>query len=73
MKKHSLSFAIAILVLGCSLQAQAKKKSISFKDSLDKAFDLSANIIDANGFLPIPYIITGPAVGGLEEPSFLFS
>jgi hypothetical protein len=41
-----------------------KKKSISFKDSLDKAFDLSDYIIDANGFVPIPYIITEPAVGG---------
>jgi hypothetical protein len=64
MKKHGLSFATALLVLSFSLQAQSKKKSISFKDSLDKAFDLSDYIIDANGFVPIPYIITEPAVGG---------
>jgi len=64
MKKYGLSFATALLVLSLSLQAQSKKKSISFKDSLDKAFDLSDYIIDANGFVPIPYIITEPAVGG---------
>lgn len=64
MKKYSLSFAAAMLVLCCSLQAQSKKKNISFKDSLDNAFDLSDYIIDANGFVPVPYIITEPAVGG---------
>ena len=64
MKKYSLSFAAAMLVLSCSLQAQSKKKIISFKDSLDNAFDLSDYIIDANGFVPVPYIITEPAVGG---------
>ena len=64
MKKYSFSFAAAMLVFCCSLQAQSKKKSISFKDSLDNAFDLSDYIIDANGFVPVPYIITEPAVGG---------
>jgi hypothetical protein len=64
MKKYSLSLATAMLVLCYSIQAQSKKKSISFKDSLDKAFDLSDYIIDANGFVPIPYIITEPALGG---------
>ncbi|HEX4850529.1 MAG TPA: hypothetical protein VFV08_06965 [Puia sp.] len=34
------------------------------KDSLDNAFDLSDYVIDANGFIPIPYIITEPALGG---------
>jgi hypothetical protein len=64
MKKYTLSFITALLVLCSSLYAQPKKKSISFKDSLDKAFDLSDYIIDANGFVPIPYIITEPALGG---------
>ena len=64
MKKYSFSFAAAMLVFCCSLQAQSKKKSISFKDSLDNAFDLSDYIIDANGFVPVPYIITEPALGG---------
>ena len=64
MKKYSLSFVTAMLVSCSSLLAQTKKKSISFKDSLDKAFDLSDYIIDANGFIPVPYIITEPALGG---------
>ena len=34
------------------------------KDSLDGAFDLSDYIIDANGFIPVPIIITEPALGG---------
>ncbi len=44
--------------------AQQIKKSISLKDSLDGAFDLSNYIIDANGFVPVPYIITEPSLGG---------
>ena len=51
-----------MLVLCYSLHAQ--KKKISLKDSLDGAFDVSDYIIDANGFIPIPYIITEPALGG---------
>src|SRR4030095_7035884 len=64
MKIYTLSFITALLVLCCSLHAKPKKKSISFKDSLDNAFDLSDYIIDANGFVPVPYIITEPALGG---------
>src|SRR4030095_6706846 len=64
IKKYSLSFATAMVLLCCSVQAQSKKKNISFRDSIDKAFDLSDYIIDANGFVPVPYIITEPAVGG---------
>jgi hypothetical protein len=37
---------------------------ISMKDSVDGKFDLSNYIIQANGFVPIPMIITEPAVGG---------
>lgn len=42
----------------------AQKKPVSLKDSLDGKFDLSKYIIDANGFVPVPMIITEPAVGG---------
>jgi hypothetical protein len=45
------------------IQAQTKNK-FSLKDSLDGDFDLSDYIINANGFVPIPYIITEPALGG---------
>jgi hypothetical protein len=40
------------------------KRRIPLKDSLDGKFDASDYIIDANGFVPVPYIITEPAVGG---------
>ncbi|MBO9201721.1 MULTISPECIES: BamA/TamA family outer membrane protein [Niastella] len=44
--------------------SQPAKYKISLKDSLDKALDLSDWIIQANGFVPIPFIITEPALGG---------
>jgi hypothetical protein len=47
-----------------ALHAQHEKKKIPTKDSLDGAFDLSDYLIDANGFIPVPIIITEPAVGG---------
>ena len=47
-----------------SANAQENKKTISIKDSTDHAFDLSDYIIDAHGFVPIPFIITEPALGG---------
>jgi len=64
MKKYYLSFVASMLVLCFSLQAQSTKKKISLKDSVDNAFDVSDYIIDANGFIPVPYIITEPALGG---------
>src|SRR4030095_14299551 len=57
-----------LLTISClcyfSTEAQPAKKKISLKDSLDGKLDLSDFIIDANGFVPIPYIITEPAFGG---------
>ena len=54
-----------VLILACSFVfAQKRKTNISLKDSLDGAFDLSDYIIDANGFVPVPYLITEPALGG---------
>jgi hypothetical protein len=46
------------------VQCQQKVKAVSLKDSLDKSFDLSDYVINANGFVPVPYIITEPALGG---------
>ncbi|RXP44776.1 hypothetical protein EC396_16575 [Lutibacter sp. HS1-25] len=40
-----------------------EKKKISFKDSLDGAFDISEFLIEPQGFMPIPIIVTEPAVG----------
>ncbi len=38
---------------------------ITFKDSLDGAFDLSDFLINAHGFIPVPSLITEPALGGI--------
>ena len=54
----------AALLCGIALFSQSHKKHISLKDSLDGKLDLSNYIIDASGFVPIPMIITEPAVGG---------
>jgi hypothetical protein len=58
--KYSLFF----ILLFMSLVAVAQKKSISLKDSLDGKFDVSDYVIEANGFIPVPIIITEPALGG---------
>jgi len=61
--KYLLSFAISFTI-SFTATTQPVKKSISLKDSLDSRFDMSDFIIDAHGFVPIPYLITEPAVGG---------
>ncbi len=40
------------------------KKKISFRDSQDGAFDVSDWVIEYNGFIPMPFIVTEPALGG---------
>ncbi|MHA7129331.1 BamA/TamA family outer membrane protein [Algoriphagus namhaensis] len=42
-----------------------KKEKIDFKDEKDGKLDLSDWIIDAKGFIPIPTLITEPALGGI--------
>ena len=67
MKCLSLKYflLLTIVAFSCSFShAQSKKQPVSFKDSLDGKLDLSDFIIDANGFIPIPFIITEPAFGG---------
>jgi hypothetical protein len=44
--------------------AQKREPKISMKDSLDGKFDVSDYLIEANGFIPVPYIITEPSLGG---------
>ncbi len=41
-----------------------KKSKVSFKDSLDNQLDLSDFVIHRKGFVPMPIIITEPALGG---------
>jgi hypothetical protein len=55
---------LCLLILAVYTPLAAQKKSVSLKDSLDEAFDLSDYIIDTHGFIPIPLIITEPALGG---------
>ncbi len=66
-------FIPALILLSLS-NLQAQKKKLSLKDSLDGKIDLSSYIIDAHGFVPVPSIITEPALGnfgGLIAPLFI--
>ena len=65
--------AIAIfqsIVYHSSLQAQDQgadariDKKAMMKDTLDGKFDFSSFLIDSKGFIPVPIIITEPALGG---------
>jgi len=59
-QKLSLTICFVLFVI----ISFAQQKKISFKDSVDGAFDLSDYIIYANGFVPVPIFITDPALGG---------
>lgn len=72
--KISSRFCEGLLFLLLCHSVVAQKQKISFKDSADDAFDLSNYIIDVKGFIPIPMIITEPALGnfgGVIAPIFL--
>ena len=62
MKKLSLIAGMFLFITVVS--AQQKKEKNFFKDSLDGKFDISCFLIDAHGFVPVPLIITEPALGG---------
>lgn len=66
MVKHFLYNTLLLTTVFVLLLSavRAQKPHISLKDSVDGAFDLSNYIIYANGFVPIPYIITEPSLGG---------
>jgi len=44
-------------------RSKASSKAM-MKDTLDGKFDFSSFLIDAKGFIPVPFIVTEPAVGG---------
>ncbi|MBT1699538.1 hypothetical protein KK083_21750 [Fulvivirgaceae bacterium PWU4] len=54
---------IVISSMPAAGQPGEEQDSMHFKDSLDHAFDLSNFLIDAHGFLPLPFVITEPALG----------
>lgn len=43
---------------------EKSRRGIPLRDSLDGAIDLSDFLIDMHGFIPVPTIITEPALGG---------
>ncbi len=45
-------------------QDNKEKTPVSFRDSLDNCLDLSDVIIEKKGFVPMPVIVTEPALGG---------
>ena len=61
------SFLLAYLfAFAPNLHAQRKEKHhITFKDSLDGAFDMSDYLIYAHGFIVVPTVITEPSLGGI--------
>jgi hypothetical protein len=62
-KNKKICFAFLVFFI-CSFSLLAQKKRVSLKDSLDGRFDLSDYLIEANGFVPVPFFITEPALGG---------
>lgn len=57
-------FLFCLVLTGKAQEEQARKEKISFRDSLDNNLDLSDIIINKKGFVPMPIIITEPALGG---------
>jgi hypothetical protein len=64
MNQKMRSFFLLIFFSVGIFLAQGQK-NISFKDSLDHKLDLSDWVITANGFIPVPILITEPALGGI--------
>lgn len=63
--KTNYSFLLIIIVfLSVKINAQESRKPFAvFRDSLDKAIDISDFLLNKKGFLIVPTIITEPAVG----------
>ncbi len=65
MKDSGSKLTITIFFISFfSVSFAQQETKPSLKDSVDSAFDLSNYIIHANGFVPVPIIITEPAFGG---------
>lgn len=58
-----LIFTISTNAFICVAQDEKSKLAL-LTDSTDHRFDLSDFIIHANGFVPVPFLITEPALGG---------
>ncbi len=71
MKKLSIAIVFVLVLFMssiCTIDAQEntveKTQKLSFRDSLDNCFDLSDFVLNKKGFVPMPLIITEPALGG---------
>jgi hypothetical protein len=53
---------LAIVLLLANVQALSEERGL-FTDPEDGAFDASEWLLDRKGFLPVPIIITEPAIG----------
>jgi len=52
-----------LLLITLSLSAFSQNKRPAFKDTLDNAFDMSRYLTEMKGLLPVPIILTEPAIG----------
>ena len=82
MKLKLLIYGLLAAVITCSKTAaqtdtsvtHIKESSSILKDTLDGKLDFSRFLIDAKGFIPVPFIITELALGGFGvalAPTFL--
>jgi len=62
-KPSQLLSTVSLLLLLCSATLQAGSLFDKFIDPTDGQFDTSGWLIDNKGFLPVPILITEPAVG----------
>ena len=56
-------FLLLTLGLLISIHLLAQNKKVTLRDTLDNKFDLSNYVINMHGFVPIPMIISEPALG----------
>jgi hypothetical protein len=59
--------ALFIFIGSVNVKAQGME---AFKDSSDGKFDLSDWVLEAHGFIPVPMLITEPALGGIGGALF---
>src|SRR6266850_282303 len=67
-----LLICAAALACACQATAQEKDKRSLFTDPQDGALDASEWLLDRKGFLPVPIVITEPAVGYGAGAALLF-
>lgn len=59
-----IKFLLLLTFTGFISLAQESKKAI-FKDTVDGGLDLSRFLVEVDGFVPVPQLVTEPALGGI--------